>query len=393
MQLEATTRTQRVDTLDLLRGVSLLGIILVNILAFNYPIHYIRLPEFLSTPSDLQSEKLLTIFVQGSFYPLFAWLFGYGLQMQRTKAVALQQNFIKMGSKRLTVLAIIGLVHAVFIWYGDILLTYAVFGFVLLIFLRLKPLIQAIVGLCVFGFYNLSSVLTYWLYSRNERYEDGVYYSDIANVKSSLEAYRDGSWLDAFMQRMADLSIQLSGVMWFQAAFTILPFMILGAAASQWRLIERAKQLKFLWITFAIVGIALGLYFKVQIYENDMQYFGYAIGVFIGAPLLAVGYASFIVVLSMIPNVLKYLKPFCLTGRMSLTTYLMQSVIQSLLFYGFGFGLYGKLSIENLVLIAITIYILQILFAWIWLSFYKQGPVEMLWKRITYGKSTENRGN
>ncbi|MBQ0137737.1 MAG: DUF418 domain-containing protein [Kurthia sp.] len=393
MRLGATARTQRIETLDVLRGVSLLGIILVNILAFNYPINYIRLPEFLTTPGDLASEKLLTIFVQGSFYPLFAWLFGYGLQMQRTKAISLQQGFWKFGSKRLAILAVIGLLHAFFIWYGDILFTYAIFGFVLLFFLRLKPIVQTTIGLFLFGLYHFYYVVTYWLYSRNPNYEDGAYYSDITNVKSSVEAYRDGNWLDAFSQRMSDLSIQLSGAMWLQAAFTILPFMILGAAASQWRLIERAKQLKAFWVVLAILGLIIGLYLKIQIYENDMKYFGYAIGALVGAPILAVGYASLLVVLSMIPGGLKILKPFCLTGRMSLTTYLMQSVIQSLLFYGFGLGLYGKLPIETLILIAVTIYILQIVFAWIWLSFFKQGPVEMLWKRITYGKNTENRGN
>lgn len=393
MQLAPTSGKQRIETLDLLRGISLLGIILVNILAFNYPINYTRLSDYLSTPGDLHAEKMLTIFVQGSFYPLFAWLFGYGLQMQRLKAISLQQNFVNPTTKRLTVLMLIGLVHAIFIWYGDILLTYAIFGFILMLILRLKPVIQVFIGMLLFAVYNLFYIGAAWLYSRRTEGEDLEFYSDITNIKSSLAAYQEGSWIDAFMQRLNDLSIQLSIEMWFQAAFTILPFMILGAAASQWHLIERAKQLKWLWLVFALFGVIVGLYLKNQMYSNDMPYFGYMLGALMGGPILAVGYTAVMVLCAMIPGVLTILKPFILTGRMSLTTYLMQSIIQSFLFYGFGLGLYGKLSIENLVLIALTIYILQMAFAWIWLSFFKQGPVEMLWKRITYGKRTENRGN
>lgn len=393
MLVTPTTGKQRIETLDVLRGVSLLGIIFVNVLSFNYPVNYTYLPDFLTTPSDLHAQKLLTILVQGSFYPLFAWLFGYGLQMQRTKALLLQQNFSKLATKRLSILLVIGLLHAFFIWYGDILLTYAVFGFVLLLLLRLKPFTQAILGISLFAVYNLFFVFKYWLYSLDESIKDGEYYSDITNIKNSLAAYRDGNWFDALAQRITDLSSQLSVEMWFQAGFTILPFMILGAAASQWRLIERAKQLKWFWIVLAIIGVVLGIYLKLQIYREDMKYFGYALGSLIGGPILAIGYTACIVVISMIPSMLRILKPFTLTGRMSLTTYLMQSIIQSALFYGFGLGLYGKLSIENLIVIAITIYIIQIAFSWIWLSFFKQGPVEFLWKRITYGKRTGNRGN
>ena len=95
MQLAPTK--ERIGTLDLLRGLSLLGILLVNLLAFNFPVNYVSLREFLEHPTDLQMEKYLTIFVQGSFYPLFAGLFGYGLQLQMNKSKELGESFIGYG--------------------------------------------------------------------------------------------------------------------------------------------------------------------------------------------------------------------------------------------------------------------------------------------------------
>lgn len=384
MLLQPTLKNKRIQTIDLLRGISLVGILLVNILSFNYPIIYVELPKYLTRPDDLQAEKWLTIFIQGSFYPLFAWLFGYGLQMQRMKATALNQKFASIASRRLSILLLFGIMHAFGVWYGDILITYAVMGFILLLFLKFKPQIQLFIALVCFSVFNGFIIAISWLGSLLPESENIDLYSDLTNVKSSLEAYRYGDWLDAFGQRMTDLSVQLSTVMWVQAIFTILPFMLAGAAASQWRLIERAKQLKVLWFILAIVALPLGIFLKYQIYNGDM---GYVVGLLIGGPILTIGYTAIIVLLALIPFVLKMTMPFNCLGRMSMTTYLMQSVIQSLLFYGFGFGLYGKLSIDNLILIAVLIFICQMAFAWIWLNFFKQGPVEMLWKRITYGKA------
>lgn len=386
MQLEPTVKKERIQTIDLLRGISLLGILLVNILSFNYPVNYVSMQEYLTKPADIQAEKWLTIFVQGSFYPLFAWLFGYGLQMQKTKALSLNQNFMPIASRRLSVLLLFGILHAFGVWYGDILITYAVMGFILLVLLKLKPVLQTVISLILFVIFNGFMLIVYWIASIVPDSENLELYSDITNAKSSLEAYRYGDWVDAFMQRLTDLSMQLGPLMWLQALFTILPFMLAGAAASQWRLIERAKDLKWLWFTFAIIALPLGVFLKYQIYNEDLKFLGYAIGVLVGAPILTIGYAAIIVLIALIPYILKITTPINCLGRMSMTTYLMQSILQSILFYGFGFGLYGKLSVDNLILIALLIFIFQMAFAWVWLNFFKQGPVEMLWKRITYRK-------
>ena len=87
-------------------------------------------------------------------------------------------------------------------------------------------------------------------------------YLDIVSVEKAITAYGTGNWVDAFMQRLTDLSTQAGIEMWFVALFTILPYMLIGAAASKWRLVERAKELKWLWLALAIAGLIIGIGIK-----------------------------------------------------------------------------------------------------------------------------------
>ncbi|VEI04952.1 DUF418 domain-containing protein [Kurthia zopfii] len=386
MQIAPTNKKERIATLDILRGFSLFGILLVNILSFNYPINYVELRTYFTAPFDLQGEKWIMILVQGSFYPLFAWLFGYGLQMQATKAHAMGESFLALGSKRMSILLLFGLFHAFFIWYGDILTTYAIFGFILILMLKLKPRVQFIIGMCIYSVFALFMLLTMWVTEKmSDQYELSSY-SDITNVKSSIEAYGSGSWLDAMGQRLIDVSSQFSFTMWMMMFFTVFPFMLVGAAMSQWKVIEKSKEKAIVWTIVAVIAIPLGIYLKGQMYGNNFEFFGQGLNIAVGAPLLMIGYTSAIIALCSLPGVMKLLTPLSYAGRMSLTLYIMQSIIQSILFYGFAIGLYGKLGVINLIYISIAIYVFQLGFARIYLSYFKQGPLETLWKKVTYSK-------
>ena len=107
--------------------------------------------------------------------------------------------------------------------------------------------------------------------------------------------------------------------------------------------------------------------------------------------MLSVGYIGVIVLLCLVPIVPKLLSPFAKIGRMSLTMYILQSIIGTCLFYQFGFGWYGKVSVETGVLIAIGIIVVQMIIAEIWLSKWKQGPLEAIWRKLTYKQKVEVR--
>ncbi len=384
MKFQPTMLSERVHTLDVLRGFSLLGILLVNMFGFYLPLPHIVLSEWFTEAKDIIWHQTLDIYVQSSFYPLFSILFGYGLAMQFMKSKQTEVNFYKFAPKRLVILFVIGLMHAFLIWWGDILAMYAFCGFFLLALIRLKSgwlltvalTLNMLMHAFILFIYSVSGLLTAEV--------DGQFVH-IMNVQNAIEAYGIGSWTDAFMQRLTDLSVQMSFGMWFFSLFTILPYMLIGAAAAKWQLIERAKDLKLLWGCLAVMCISAGLFIKSAPFTFTETYLLQYLKVYIGGPILAIGYIAVIVILCLMPVATKVLAPLAKAGRMSMTLYIMQSIICTVIFYNFGFGLYGKVDVALGTYIAIGIFVCQVIIAELWLSKFSQGPLEAAVKRLTYG--------
>ncbi len=347
--------------------------------------HILDLSTWFTEATDIIWHQILDIYVQGSFYPLFSMLFGYGLAMQFMKAQATGRDFYRFASKRLLILFIIGMIHALFIWWGDILAMYAFCGFFVLVFIRLKSgwllsiglALNALMHVFYLGILALAGALMIGM--------DEIAI-DITMLQNAITAYGTGNWLDAFMQRLHDLKIQMGIGMWFSALFTILPYMLIGAAAAKWRLLERAKELKGLWISFAVLFVAIGIILKSLPINLGKIYLYDYIQVSIGGPILSVGYIAVFVVLSYIPVMNKVFSPLAKAGRMSMTLYIMQSIVCTIIFYNFGFGLYGEIDVPTAVYIAFAIFAIQVILAELWLSKFTQGPLEAAVKRLTYGK-------
>jgi uncharacterized protein len=376
---------ERIATIDILRGFSLLGILLVNMFGFYLPMPHISdLSNWFTEAQDIILHQLLDIYVQSSFYPLFSMLFGYGLAMQFVKAQSTGTNFYRFAPKRLAIIFFIGLLHAVLIWWGDILMTYAFCGVFLITFMRFPAKWLLIIAFVInflgqmffLGMYSLSGLF-------NEL--TNMIPADITAIQNSIAAYGVGSWMDAYMQRLDDLKYQLSVYMWISALFTILPYMLFGAALAKWRLIERAKEKLIVWIGLAVVGLGVGIYLK-SLPIAKAQIFGYEyIQVYIGGPILAIGYMAVIVLVTQLPVAIKWLSPIAKAGRMSLTLYITQSIICTTLFYHWGFSLFGQVDVKMGIFIALGIFIVQVLFAELWFSKFKQGPLEVVIKKFTYG--------
>ncbi|RHW39884.1 DUF418 domain-containing protein [Lysinibacillus yapensis] len=383
MNFQPTSLNERVDSLDILRGFSLLGILLVNIFAFYLPMPHVDLGNWFTEAKDIIWHQTLDIYVQSSFYPLFSMLFGYGMAMQFMKAKQTGSNFYKFSSKRLIIILIIGLIHAFFIWWGDILTMYAFCGFFLILFLRFGSgwlltfafVINGLMQLFFIGIFALSGMA-------NMEVEPLAV--DIQTINNAITAYGIGSWTDAFVQRLKDLSVQMSIAMWISALMTILPYMLIGAAAAKWRLVERSKELKGFWLILTIICLTAGLFVKSAPYLFGRTYLLDYLKVYVGGPILAIGYTSAILCLCMVPVVRKILKPIAKAGRMSLTIYIMQSIILSIIFYNFGFGLYGEVDVPMGTMIALALFVIQVIFAELWFTRFKQGPLEWAVKKLTY---------
>ncbi|WP_077589828.1 DUF418 domain-containing protein [Planococcus lenghuensis] len=386
MKLQPVALDERIDAIDMMRGFALLGIFVVNMLAFHTPFSYIDSYSFFEAPADRAAFKYIDVFVQTSFYPLFSMLFGYGLAIQFMRAEKRGQAFLPLAVRRLLVLLVFGMIHAFLIWYGDILITYALLGFLLIFLLRLPAVALLVSAILIYAVPHTMFLLASYMAATS----GAPFYTGIEEVISSYEAYAQGSYSDIFMQRFADWynTNNLGNALFFTV--TILPYMLIGAAAGKLRLIEQAKRLWKLWTALAVIGLGAGLLLKFLPFLWQADYFTQYLQDFIGGPLVAVGYAAVIALLAQNVYIHKLLRPLAKTGRMSLTTYIAESVIATTIFYSYGFGLYGQIDVVTGTWMAFGIYALLVIFAELWLTRFKQGPLEMLWRKVTYGtkKST-----
>lgn len=392
MLIKPTGVNERIISIDVMRGFALLGIFVVNMLFFHTPYIYINPYTWYQNPSDYETFKMIDIFVQGSVYPLFSMLFGYGLAMQYMKSEANGSPFSKFAVRRLSVLLIIGCIHAFLIWAGDILITYALAGFVLILIIRLKPIWLLLISIFLFLIPN--GLLNGLVYLGSLIEPDAmVIYTGIQEIEASIVAYGQGSWGDIFSQRLADwLYMSGNGLIIISMLFTIVPFLLLGAAAAKWKLIERARELKLFWIITVLVTLIAGTVIKWLPYLTEANLFTMSVQDTFGGPLQAIAYAGVIAMVCSIPVGAKILSPISKAGRMSMTIYLMQSIIATTIFYSYGFGLYGKIDISTGTWMAVGIFALQIVFAEFWFMKFKQGPVELLWRKLTYSNSLSKIG-
>ncbi|MFF2752221.1 DUF418 domain-containing protein [Psychrobacillus sp. NPDC058041] len=382
--MRPTELKERVFSIDVMRGFALLGIFIVNMLFFHSPILYFNPYTWFHMRGDFETYKWIDIFVQGSVYPLFSMLFGYGLSMQFMKTQERGTSFKKLAVRRLSVLLLIGCVHAFLIWAGDILITYALAGFVLLLMIRLKPNWLFLISAVLFFIPNglLHSLLFFM-----SKFDPNsvILYAGIQQIESSVAAYSHGSWGDIFGQRLNDwLYMTQNGAFILVMLFTIVPFLLIGAAAAKVKLIERVKELKVFWIVTILISLIVGTVIKWIPYISEANIFTVSVQDTFGGPLQAIGYAGILALVCTIPVMQKLLSPFAKAGRMSMTIYLMQSIIATTIFYSYGFGLYGKIDIQTGTWMAIGIFVLQLVFAEMWFIKFKQGPVEALWRKLTY---------
>lgn len=384
MKLSSTSLDNRIEVLDIMRGFALLGIFIANMLLFHSPYMYVDPYTWFTSGSDIAAFRWIDIFVQGSFYPIFAFLFGYGMNMQYEKALKNNQKFAPMMVRRLTILLCFGLLHALLIWSGDVLFTYATMGFLLILLLRISAKRLGVFALVL---YIVPVGLLFWMTSwivktdPNALIED---FSDIGKINSTITTFANGSFGDIFLARLIEwltygLGSTLLGI------FIVLPIIMFGAAMSKVKVIERAAELKSKLLIVTLIVLPLGIWIKALPHLGEPAYDLVQLQDTFGGVLLATGYVGLFLLCSTSSRFRKVLSPIGKVGRMSLTTYITQSIVATLIFYSYGFGLYGKMDVMTGTWIAVGVFVIQVFVAQIWLSKFRMGPLEALWRIGTYG--------
>jgi|HubBroStandDraft_3_1064219.scaffolds.fasta_scaffold02260_3 uncharacterized protein len=393
-----TAGGERLETLDVLRGFALLWIFTFNVFIFSgYEFLSDKETRAFSTfPLDTAVRFLRHLFIENKDFALFAFIFGIGFGLMADRAERAGRSVVPRFLRRQGALLAFGLVHAILLWSGDILMIYAILGLVLLPFLRRSPrtiLIWAIViYLLPIPLYALSMLLKppapYAIAAAWTGHKDlfGIW----------MNGFSNGSYAQVVKGNLAFLSFW-----WTMFTFNlywpdVIGMFLFGLFVGRTRLIERIEAdpslLPGKWIAWAgIVAIPGNVVFAI-LTDRHVYYPPSTAGMILTlvqyatVPLLCFFYMAGLTWLYQRPAWRRYLKPLAAVGRMTLTNYLMQSLLCVFIFYGIGLGLFGKVGAAAAVAVAWIIFPLQVLFSrWWWSSGFAFGPAEWLWRRLSYG--------
>jgi uncharacterized protein len=384
---------ERIQALDSLRGVAVGGILFANILVF-FGLVFLgadRAAALSNTTADHVALFLEHVLIDGKFYSVFSLLFGigFGVQLSRGGDAALPRF-----RRRLRILLAIGAIHAFLIWAGDILMLYALLGFTMPWFARKsnRDLIKWTVILLAIPTALYLIVLAVWLIvgaagpaaansgppAQILRVFEGIGRGGFRQALLGNLVFLAGRWADLFasMRFPKVLGMFVLGLWTVRTGIALAPADHRSTLA-RWRLLG--------W------GIGLPANIIATWASEHWSYLPPSIGGLlgvvmqaVGVPLLALGYASTVALL--VVDGRRFINAFAPVGRMALTNYLMHSIVCVTLSYGFGFGLWWRIGAAKAMGIAALIIVIQIpLSAW-WLSRYRFGPVEWVWRRLTYGR-------
>jgi uncharacterized protein len=408
-RLEAPVRPgQRILTIDILRGFAILGILLVNMALFNQSVLNMAMrltPP--ATPLDQVAEWFIKFFAEGKFYSIFSFLFGLGMAIQFSRAEERNARFGPFWIRRMLVLLVFGLIHAFLIWPGDILILYSVLGIALLLWRKARPrtlLIWVVIFLVLPLLFNaaLWGLTALGTASLGDAEMAQLVDEQIANYGAlgaqADRIYAAGSFPEVTAQRARDMVFMFS--VWPFMAFNVLAMMLLGLFAGKRRIFEdipgNLPLIRRVWLWGLIIGlIGNGLYVTFGQQANrampSLANILSTLGQTFGAPALALFYMATLTLLAERTVWRARLAPLANAGRMALTNYLLQSVICTILFYGYGFGFYGKIGIAGGIVLTAAICAAQVVFSTWWLGRFRFGPMEWLWRTLTYEKRQEMR--
>lgn len=385
-----TTIRQRHLILDLLRGLALMGIALANFPEF-------ALWTFLSNEQqaamptasvDRIVRFIQYLLVDGKFYTIFSLLFGIGFSL------ILARHGRRLFFRRMLILVVIGFLHLMFIWSGDILLLYAVGGLLLILFINVtdRRLVVIAVSLILipvgvdalkeFGGVDFAGPFyEAWWHSAAEQ---GITEENFASWLRDADSY--GEMLSFLIQGAHE---RLWEFVEGHRLPKVLGLFIMGYLIGKYRLYARLEELPMK--RYFLLSLAVGLPMSLLYAWSAVQHHPFGLTAH-----------SLLYAVSVIPLALCYVCAVCLLylrckeagifrwiaapGRMALSNYISQSLIGVILFYGLGFGLGTSFGLVYVELTALAVFLLQIICSRLWLHFFSFGPLEWLWRMLTYGR-------
>lgn len=390
---------ERIVALDFLRGFALLGILLMNIQSFAMPFSAYFNP---TTFGDLTGINLGVwtfshIFADSKFMTIFSILYGAGIILITQKAEEKGNRPGRLHYSRTFWLLVIGLFHAYILWYGDILVLYAVTAFIVFLFRRISPrwlLIWGTVTLMIGSLITLGLGASYSFFPPEVQADFVSAWSPSdAVLAAEVEAFQ-GGWLQQQGHRAEkSLDTQTSGF-FFWGFWRAGGLMLLGMGLFKMGVLT-ARRTKSFYRNMLLVGFATGfpliIVGLVTSFNSgwSLEYARFAGSLFNywGSIGVSLGYIAAVMLIAQSGRGQALVDRFAAVGRTALSNYLLQTILSILVFYGFGLGLFGQVERFGQLLVVLGIWAVQLIISPIWLRYFKFGPVEWLWRSLTYGKA------
>lgn len=386
----AETIDRRSVLIDALRSLALFGVIVMNIGAMEMRFAGREVMAGAGT-ADFMLMGLDLLFVQGKARACFAFLFGLGFGILMMRASATGTEFVATYRRRMLALLGIGLINQAFLFWGDILALYALLGLTLMAFRNLddRLLMRTSLALLI-----LPPVLIGGIELMiGERLPGLVEVDQAREAARGLAAMTSPSYIDAvsfnYSQAVERRLHETPAMIIYDAG--VLGLFLLGLWAARKELFSdidahRRTLGRVAWIAWP-AGLAVSAIYATRLASAPVpqELAGLVTAASVGPPLLAAGYMASLALLfsRRAKRLQKALAP---AGRMALTNYLLSGALGGLIFYGYGFGMLGEVGIAELNLLALLLFLGLMLFSALWLSAFRHGPVEWVWRGLAYGR-------
>ena len=381
---------ERIVSLDVLRGFALLGILVINIRVFGMPFAVLQNPTVYGDFTGLNYFAWLVghVFAKEKFITLFTLLFGAGIVLfTRSKD---DSEVLGLHYRRTMILLVIGLAHAYLLWYGDILVPYAVCGLLVVSARNWEPAAQLRTGLLLVAVPTLLTVL------QGLSMDPGAavpgWTPSAEALAAEVETYRSG-WLAQLDHRVPTAWLLQTGSFIAGTGWRIGGLMLVGMGLFKSGVLSNARSTAFyrrLLVGGGLGGLVLigtGVWYieSVGWAGREAAYFGAQFNYW-GSLLLASGYIAAVMLYCRWRTEGPVITALSAVGRTALSNYLLQTLVATSIFYGHGLGLFGTMSRVELLGVVVGIWAVQIVLSVVWMRYFRFGPIEWLWRTGTYGR-------
>jgi len=391
--------SERIVPVDILRGVALLGILLMNIQSFSMiGAAYVNPTAY----GDLHGPNwwvwlLCHVLADQKFMTIFSMLFGAGILLMTQHIEARGLPSTRLHYRRMGWLILFGLLHGFLLWDGDILYDYGVSGLIVYLLRKMSPWKQLLMaglmlvigsGISVAGYYSMP----WWPAAQKQDLKQNIWQPTPKQEGREIAAYR-GSFTSALRERAQSERENITQAFFFWALWRVTGLMLAGMAMFKLGVFS-AKRSQAVYTGMIAVAVLIGIPTVLYGVQREIKAgwsFGYSFFLaaqynYYASILVSFGWIGAVMLACKSRWLLAHMGPLAAVGRMAFSNYILHTLICTTIFYGYGLGQFGKVARTTQIKIVMMIWILQLVISPIWLKKFQYGPLEWLWRSLTYGK-------